>query len=412
MCLFLIMFSCLTSVAQGNGRLQRTSKQVPLVARRERRHRLAVRTLRPALESSLSRFTEQEQAFPTLKADANPKTASNSRTAGVPNRLKEEEGACFVEFLRRAVEDCRRNVQAGGHGTEDLVWERVRLEAEAAAREEQLLASFLYATVLNHDTLEACLAFHLANKLASTTLPSTMLNEIIREALEKAPEARYAIRLDLLAVADRDPACTRVIDALLFFKGFHALQTHRVAHWLWSQNRQALAMYLHSQVCKVLQIDIHPAARIGYGVFIDHGTGVVIGETARVGNNVSLLHHVTLGGTGTKLGDRHPRIEDCVLIGAGATILGNITVGYGAMVGACTVLTSDLPPHSTAVGVPARVIGAPRTKAPAFDMDQDPTHCRKRRTAVEHPDGSSHSLPETGTVDVTSTSTNGHALDS
>ncbi|KAF6002315.1 serine acetyltransferase [Cyanidiococcus yangmingshanensis] len=261
------------------------------------------------------------------------------------------------------------------------------MEAAAAAREEQLLASFLYATVLNHDTLEACLAFHLANKLASTTLPSTMLNEIIRDALETAPDACYAIRLDLLAVADRDPACTRVIDALLFFKGFHALQAHRVAHWLWKQGRYALALYLHSQVCKVLQIDIHPAGKIGYGVFMDHGTGVVIGETARVGNNVSMLHHVTLGGTGTKLGDRHPKIEDGVLIGAGATILGNVTVGRGAMVGACTVLTNDLPPHSTAVGVPARIVGAPRTESPAFEMDQDPTHCRKRRTESTHADG-------------------------
>jgi serine O-acetyltransferase len=278
-------------------------------------------------------------------------------------------------------------VQAGRKGTEDLVWERIRLEAAAAAREEQLLASFLYATVLNHDTLETCLAFHLANKLASTTLPSTMLNEIIRDALETAPDASYAIRLDLLAVADRDPACTRVIDALLFFKGFHALQAHRVAHWLWKQGRHALALYLHSQVCKVLQIDIHPAATIGYGVFMDHGTGIVIGETARVGNNVSMLHRVTLGGTGTKLGDRHPKIGDGVLIGAGATILGNVTVGRGAMVGACTVLTNDLPPHSTAVGVPARVVGAPRTESPAFEMDQDPTHCRKRRADLHDANG-------------------------
>ncbi|KAK4532138.1 hypothetical protein CCYA_CCYA11G2995 [Cyanidiococcus yangmingshanensis] len=337
------------------------------------------------LQNSLSPFTGQEQAFPIVtKRETH---TLHGRTTGVPNRLKEEEGACFVDFLRKAVEHCWRNVQAGKKGTEDLVWERIRMEAAAAAREEQLLASFLYATVLNHDTLEACLAFHLANKLASTTLPSTMLNEIIRDALETAPDACYAIRLDLLAVADRDPACTRVIDALLFFKGFHALQAHRVAHWLWKQGRYALALYLHSQVCKVLQIDIHPAAKIGYGVFMDHGTGVVIGETARVGNNVSMLHHVTLGGTGTKLGDRHPKIEDGVLIGAGATILGNVTVGRGAMVGACTVLTNDLPPHSTAVGVPARIVGAPRTESPAFEMDQDPTHCRKRRTESTHADG-------------------------
>ena len=326
------------------------------------------------------------QASPRETSSAAPFTSESVLlpSRSTRNRLKEVEGDDFVAFLQRAVEECRQNKQRGRRGGRDLVWERVRQEAQAAAAEEQLLASFLYSTVVNHATLESALAFHLANKLASPTLPSTILNEIFRRAMRETPDYGHIMRFDLLAVADRDPACTRIIDALLFFKGFHALQAHRVAHWLWQQRRYPLALSLQSQVSKELQIDIHPAARIGFGLFMDHGTGVVIGETARIGNNVSMLHHVTLGGTGTKLGDRHPKVEDGVLIGAGATILGNVTIGRGAMVGACTLLTTDLPPHSSAVGVPGRVIGVPRVATPATEMDQNPTHCVQRRSAEQN----------------------------
>lgn len=267
-------------------------------------------------------------------------------------------------------------------GAEDAFWEAMQAEARAAATEEPLLASFLFATVLNHRSLKDALAFHLANKLASSAMPSTMLMRLFTDAMSQAPNFCSTLREDLLAVMERDPACTRLIDALLYFKGFHALQAYRVAHHLWYKNRAPLAYHLQSQVSKELQVDIHPAAIIGSGAFLDHATGVVIGETARIGKNVSMLHHVTLGGSGKKHGDRHPKIGDGVLIGAGATILGNVTVGDGVQIGACSLVLEDVPEHATVVGVPAKVVNRQGLAVPALDMKHE--RCLECVNGVEH----------------------------
>ncbi|GAB0490524.1 hypothetical protein MMPV_001761 [Pyropia vietnamensis] len=283
----------------------------------------------------------------------------------------------------------------------DLFWHSMQAEARAAAAKEPLLASFLFNSVLNHRTLGSALAFHLANKLASAAMPATLLVEVCREVLAGGatvtsgypalgwatslggnPGAAAAaasaaaaaaamdrtLRLDLLAVMERDPACTQLIDALLYFKGFHALQAHRVAHALWTTDRRPLAYFLQSQVSKRLQVDVHPAAVVGAGAFWDHATGLVIGETAVLGNNVSLLHSVTLGGSGKKHGVRHPRLGDGVLVGAGATLLGPVKVGAGAQVGACSLVLEDVAPHVTVVGVPAKVVGVPGVAVPALHM--------------------------------------------
>lgn len=244
-------------------------------------------------------------------------------------------------------------------------------EAREAASKEPLLASFLFATVLNHRSLISALSFHLANKLAADAMPSTMLMQLCREGFEATDGPCSTLRRDLLAVMERDPACTQLTNALLYFKGFHALQGYRVAHWLWNQGRRPLAYYLQSQISKNLQVDIHPAATIGPGAFIDHATGVVIGETARLGSDVSMLHHVTLGGTGRRHGIRHPKICDGVLIGAGATVLGDITVGEGAQIGACSLVLKDVPPHATCVGVPARVVSTRGVGVPAMEMKHE-----------------------------------------
>ena len=253
----------------------------------------------------------------------------------------------------------------------DTFWQAMQDEARNAAANEPLLASFLFSTVLNHRSLISALSFHLANKLAADTMPSTMLMQLCRQALEAIDGPCSTLRRDLLAVMERDPACCQLINALLYFKGFHALQGYRVANWLWHRGRQPLALYLQSQISKELQVDIHPAAVIGPGAFIDHATGVVIGETARVGADVSMLHHVTLGGSGRKHGIRHPKICDGVLIGAGASILGDITVGEGAQVGACSLVLTDIPAHSTCVGVPARVVATRGVGVPAMEMKHE-----------------------------------------
>ncbi len=251
----------------------------------------------------------------------------------------------------------------------DAIWQEIRSEALADAETEPLLASFLHATILNHNSLENALGFSLANKLASATLQPITLMELICLALSGSASVRAAIRADLKAVRDRDPACRGYSTPLLYFKGFHALQSYRVANWLWEHGRQTLAIAIQNRVSEVFAVDIHPAARIGKGILLDHATGIVIGETAVVGNNVSILHQVTLGGTGKERGDRHPKIGNGVLISANATILGNVRIGEGAKIGAGSVVLTDIPPHCTAVGVPAKRCGQPHTRSPALDMN-------------------------------------------
>lgn len=251
----------------------------------------------------------------------------------------------------------------------DPVWESIREEISRDMESEPMLANFFWGCVLHHASLEDSLSFLLSTKLGSTTMPAVMLRDLIDEAFAADPAIGKAIRADLQAVATRDPACRGLSQPLLYFKGFHAIQTHRVAHHFWNQGRVPLALFLQTRLSQVLAVDIHPAARMGKGILMDHATGVVIGETAVVEDDVSLLHEVTLGGTGKETGDRHPKVRKGVLIGAGAKIIGNVEIGAGAWVGAGSVVLHDVPPHTTVVGVPARVVGHPRTPAPALEMD-------------------------------------------
>jgi serine O-acetyltransferase len=251
------------------------------------------------------------------------------------------------------------------------LWEAIRGEVARQAREEPILASFLHATILEHDALEDALSFHLAGKLEVPNLAAMRIREVMDQAFQEAPELGRAVWSDLYAVQERDPSVRDLAQPLLYFKGFHALQSYRVAHWLWAQGRRALAFFFQSRISEVFGVDIHPAARIGKGILIDHGTSLVVGETAVIEDNVSMLQEVTLGGTGKQTGDRHPKVRHGVLIGAGAKILGNIEIGAGAKVGAGSVVLHPVPPHHTVAGVPAKIVGHPKEAEPAREMD----HC-------------------------------------
>jgi serine O-acetyltransferase len=252
---------------------------------------------------------------------------------------------------------------------EDGFWDQIRIEVGRDADREPVLASFLFASVLSHKTLEDGLSVILANKLHTLDLPAILLRDLINDALSADASIRASIRADLLAARTRDPAAQGYAQPFLHYKGFHALQAYRVAHWLWGQGRHAIAAHLQNRISEAFAVDIHPAARIGSGILIDHGTGVVIGETAVVEDNVSMLHEVTLGGTGKESGDRHPKVRRGVLIGAGAKILGNIEIGIGAKVAACSVVLRDVPPHTTVAGIPARVVAKCMVAEPALEMD-------------------------------------------
>ena len=255
-------------------------------------------------------------------------------------------------------------------GIVDPLWTRVRTEAETVVRDEPQLASFFVATILNHPSLEAAVAHRVATRLGHASLSTELVAHGFHEALQDDARIGQSMRADIVAVMDRDPATTRAIEPLLYFKGFHAIQAHRLAHWYWGQGRRDLALYLQSRSSEVFQTDIHPAARIGRGVFFDHATGLVVGSTAVIEDDVSILHAVTLGGTGKQGADRHPKIRRGVMIGAGAKILGNIEVGACARVAAGSVVLRSVPPHTTVVGVPARVVGAAGCAEPARSMDQ------------------------------------------
>ena len=256
------------------------------------------------------------------------------------------------------------------HNDSDPVYTQIRVEAEAALRREPELGGFLAASVLNHATLEQAVGHRLASRLAHTDLPGDIIRQAFLDLADRDPDIGVAIRADLLAVADRDPACQRFIEPLLYFKGFHALQAHRLAHALWQDGRKDFALYLQSRSSSVFQTDINPAARIGKGVFLDHATGLVVGATAVVEDDVSILHSVTLGGTGHERGDRHPKIRHGVLIGAGAKIIGNIEIGHCSRIAAGSVVLKAVPPNVTVAGVPARIVGASGCAEPAREMDQ------------------------------------------
>ncbi len=250
------------------------------------------------------------------------------------------------------------------------VWKTIKEEARLESEREPMLGSFYHATIIKHDDLSAALSYILANKLATASMPSMAVREVIEEAYCADPDLIKSAACDIQAVVERDPAISKYSIPLLYLKGFHALQGYRVSNWLWKQSREALAVYLQNQISVACQVDVHPAARIGLGIMFDHATGIVIGETAVVENDVSILQDVTLGGTGKDSGDRHPKIREGVMIGAGAKVLGNIEVGIGAKIGSCSVVLTSVPPHTTVAGVPAKVVGRPSTKKPAMDMDQ------------------------------------------
>jgi serine O-acetyltransferase len=252
----------------------------------------------------------------------------------------------------------------------DPIWSQVRREAEEISAAEPALGGFIYATVLSHSRLEDAVCHRLARRLQHAALDAGLLHKTFHEVLASEPALGDAFRADLAAVAKRDPATGRLIEPLLYFKGFHALETYRIAHALWQAGRKDFALYLQSLSSRFLQVDIHPAAEIGRGVMFDHATGIVIGETAVIGDNCSLLHGVTLGGTGNEKGDRHPKIGRGVMMGAGAKILGNIKVGDCARIAAGSVVLNDVPPRRTVAGVPAREIGSSGCEEPALAMDQ------------------------------------------
>jgi serine O-acetyltransferase len=251
----------------------------------------------------------------------------------------------------------------------DDLWCEIRGEVAVQARQEPLLASFFHSTVLNHDSLAQAIGYHLASRLEGPVLPAMLLREVFEQAMRGDPGIIEAAARDIVAYQERDPACDFFSEPLLYSKGFHAVQSQRMAHWLWGQKRYSLALYLQNRISSVFDVDIHPGAKLGHGLMIDHATGVVMGETTVVGDNVSILHAVTLGGSGVTSGKRHPQIGDWVLISAGAKILGNVNVGEGAKIGAGSLVLMDVAPRTTVAGVPARVVGVPKSDQPALDMN-------------------------------------------
>jgi len=252
----------------------------------------------------------------------------------------------------------------------DPVWSQIRAESCDLVDEEPDMGGMIHTGVLHHRTLEKALSYRISHKLASSEMPSQILRELVEEAYRTDPELGVAARADIMAVFERDPACHRMIQPLLFFKGYQAVQAYRVAHWLWLNKRPAMAYFVQMRTSEVYGVDIHPGATIGKGIMIDHAHSIVIGETAIVGDDVSMLHAVTLGGTGKADGDRHPKIENGVLIGAGAKVLGNITVGYCSRIAAGSVVLQDIPPCKTVAGVPAKVVGEAGCSQPSRTMDQ------------------------------------------
>ncbi|XP_010266168.1 PREDICTED: serine acetyltransferase 2-like [Nelumbo nucifera] len=276
----------------------------------------------------------------------------------------------------------------------DPIWDEVMAEAKSEAEKEPILSSFLYASILSHNCLERALGFVLANRLQNPTLLATQLMDIFDDVMMHDIGIQRSIRLDLQAFKDRDPACLSYCWALLYLKGYHSLQSYRVAHALWNQGRKVLALALQSRISEVFAVDIHPAAKIGQGILLDHGTGVVIGETAVVGNRVSLMQGVTLGGTGKEIGDRHPKIGEGALIGANATILGNIKIGEGAMVAAGSLVLKDIPSHSMVVGTPAKLVGFVKELVPSLTMKHDATKEFFQHATENNMDGRSNGRPK------------------
>jgi serine O-acetyltransferase len=250
------------------------------------------------------------------------------------------------------------------------LWARLRQEAEDAFSQERALAPLFVNSILNRSSFEDAVVHRVAARLGNETAPAWLLAEAFAEALADDKAIGAAFRADIAAVLERDPACERLIEPLLYFKGFHAIQTHRFAHWLWTHERADFALYLQSRSSDLFQTDINPAARFGKGIFLDHATGLVVGATSVIDDDVSILQNVTLGGTGKESGDRHPKVRQGVMIGAGAKILGNIEIGACSLIAAGSVVLHPVPPHTTMAGVPARAVGTTAGAAPARNMNQ------------------------------------------
>jgi serine O-acetyltransferase len=283
--------------------------------------------------------------------------------------FREESAVDALDTRHQSVlEDANNRLR---QSPEASLWETMCAEAKAKAQAEPMLSSYFHATVLSHSSFGSALSFRLASKLDTPMVPTMLIREVIQEAFRDDPRILTAAEIDILATYNRDPACDDLTTPFLFFKGFHALQAHRIAHWLWHRSRKSLAQFIQNQISAGLGVDIHPAARIGSGIMLDHATGIVIGETAVVDDDVSILHSVTLGGSGKQSGDRHPKIRRGVLLSAGCKVIGNIVVGECAKVGAGSVVLHDVPPHVTVAGVPAQIVGKTTGGTPALDMD----HC-------------------------------------
>lgn len=250
------------------------------------------------------------------------------------------------------------------------IWPKMHSEAVSLSSDEVMLASYYHANIINHDSFESALAFHIATQLDNATISGQMLNELFSEILLAEPALAEAALADIDAYFERDPACDNYCRPFMFFKGFFAVQAQRFAHYLWRHDRKPIARYIQHQVSVLCDVDIHPAAVIGAGLMVDHATGLVIGETAVVGANVSLLHGVTLGGSGNDTGKRHPTVGVGVMISAGAKVLGDIVIGEGSKVGAGSVVLESVPPGVTVAGVPAKIVGKPSSSQPAMTMDQ------------------------------------------
>ncbi len=251
----------------------------------------------------------------------------------------------------------------------DPVWSRIKDEAEAISANDPSLGGFIFASILNHESLESAVCYRIAQRLDHNDMPADLLLRAFSEALKADPTIGDAMRADIVAIEDRDPACHRFIEPLLYFKGFHAVSAYRMGHQLLKMGRRDFAFYLQSRTSLVTSLDIHPGAKVGRGLMIDHAHSIVIGETAVVGDNVSLLHSVTLGGTGKDDGDRHPKVGCGVLIGAGASILGNISIGDCSRVAAGSVVLHDVPANRTVAGVPGKIVGYAGCAEPSRSMN-------------------------------------------
>lgn len=252
----------------------------------------------------------------------------------------------------------------------DLVWKTIQDEARQISSSEHRLTALMEDIFISRNSIACSVAARLSRKLAREDMTRDELLPLLEEILVDHPELVLSMVSDLIAINERDPACHSLTQPLLYYKGFLALATYRLGHRMWKNNRHDLAYYFQSLASEVFGVDIHPAAQLGCGIFLDHATSVVIGETSIVEDNVSILHEVTLGGTGKTSGNRHPLIRSDVMIGSGAKILGPVEIGKGAKIGAGSVVLDDVAPHKTVAGVPAIVVGTSPSENPAEAMDQ------------------------------------------